>query len=158
MPRHPAKSSCSSQHDGARAARHRHDQSVFHALLAQHAGISRSVTEIPGGIETVTRAVGPELVALLHDHVQAMERRMAEGFGLRHWDPAFVEIFAQAEQVRMEVELLPDGVRVRETSEDPNVELLIRTHGGVVSAFVARGAKAAAQASPLPEAYRRVAS
>jgi len=154
----PAAPSCTNREDPARARRHRHDQKVFHTLLDRHAEIARSVAEVPGGIETVTRSVNLEVVALIHDHVKAMERRLAEGFGLRHWDPAFVEIFAQAEKVRMELELLPDGVRVRETSDDPNVEILIRAHGGVVSAFVARGAKAAAQASPLPEAYRRVAS
>lgn len=140
------------------AARHRHDQSVFHRLLTFHQAIARQVTEIEGGIEAVTRSDNLELVALIQDHARAMKRRMEEGFGLRHWDPAFVEIFAQAGKVRLEIESLPDGVRVRETSEDPNVTLLIRAHGAVVSAFVARGAKAAATESPLPEAYRRSAS
>lgn len=140
------------------AARHRHDQSVFHRLLSFHRAIARQVTEIEGGIETVTRSDNLDLVALIQDHARAMKRRMEEGFGLRHWDPAFVEIFAQAGQVRLEIESLPDGVRVRETSGDPNVTLLIRAHGAAVSAFVARGAKAAAEESPLPEAYRRIAS
>lgn len=140
------------------AARHRHDQSVFHRLLSFHQAIARQVTEIEGGIETVTRSDNLELVALIQDHARAMKRRMEEGFGLRHWDPAFAEIFAQAGKVQLEIESLPDGVRVRETSEDPNVILLIRAHGAVVSAFVAGGAKVAAKESPLPEAYKRIAS
>jgi hypothetical protein len=85
-----------------------------------------------------------------------MHRRMTEGFGLRHWDPAFAEIFAQKDKVRMQVEILPDGVRVVESSDDPNVVLLIQAHGAQVSRFVAGGAKVAAQESPLPDAYRRV--
>ena len=138
------------------AARHRHDQEVFHGLLERHAEISRELVEIENGIEAVTTATAPDLIAALHDHAQAMHRRLTEGFALRRWDPAFAEIFAQKDKVRMQVELRPDGVRVRETSEDPNVVLLIRAHGAVVSAFVARGFAAAQGESPLPETYRRV--
>jgi len=50
------------------------------------------------------------------------------------------------------------GKIVAETrSDDPNVAILIRAHGAVVSAFVNGGAKkVAAQESPLPSAYLRV--
>jgi hypothetical protein len=142
--------------DPARADRHRHDQSVFHTLLARHAEIRRKVTQTAQGIDTLTTSDSPEVVALLHDHAHEMHRRMTEGFGLRHWDPAFAEIFAQKDKVRMQVEILPDGVRVVESSDDPNVVLLIQAHGAQVSRFVAGGAKVAAQESPLPDAYRRV--
>ncbi|MBU2825216.1 hypothetical protein HF283_14090, partial [Acidithiobacillus ferrooxidans] len=62
-----------------------------------------------------------------------------ENFGLRFWDPAFPEIFAQREKVRMEVTLVPNGVLVEETSEDPNVVILIQAHGAVINLFVQRG-------------------
>ncbi|MDD8023203.1 MAG: hypothetical protein PHX82_08865 [Paracoccaceae bacterium] len=142
--------------DPARAARHRHDQSVFHTLLARHTEIRRTVTRTAQGIVTLTISGSADIVALLHDHAHEMHRRMTEGFGLRHWDPAFAEIFAQKDKVQMQVETLPDGVRVVETSDDPNVVLLIQAHGAQVSRFVAGGAKVAAQQSPLPDAYRRV--
>ncbi|WP_295535472.1 hypothetical protein [uncultured Thioclava sp.] len=49
------------------------------------------------------------------------------------------------------------GKIVAETrSDDPNVAILIRAHGAVVSAFVNGGAKVAAQESPLPSADLRV--
>lgn len=139
-----------------RHARHKHDQEVFHSLLKQHAKISREVAEVAGGIEAVTRSSDAAVVALIQEHAAAMHRRMEEKFGLRHWDPAFAEIFAQADKVALKIEPLPDGVRIRETSDDPNVAVLIRAHGAVVSAFVREGAKAAAQESPLPADYRRV--
>ena len=140
------------------ATGHRHDQDVFHTLLERHAEITRSLREIPGGIAAETTAQAPDLVALLHDHAQAMHRRLIAGQALRRWDPAFAELFAQADKVRMQVDLRPDGVAVRETSDDPNVVLLIRAHGAVVSGFVARGFAAAQSESPLPEAYQRVLS
>ena len=42
--------------DPARADRHRHDQSVFHTLLARHAEIRRKVTQTAQGIDTLTTA------------------------------------------------------------------------------------------------------
>ncbi|MBN2741734.1 MAG: hypothetical protein JXR35_12620 [Rhodobacteraceae bacterium] len=140
-----------------RAQRHHDDQADFHALLKYHDQISRSVTNTPDGIVAETRSDDPAIAALIRKHAHAMHARMVEKWGLRHWDPAFAEIFAQADKVELVLQDLPDGVRAVERSDDPNVAILIRAHGAVVSAFVNGGAKVAAQESPLPEAYIRMA-
>ena len=137
-------------------ARHQHDQEVFHTLLRHHDQIERELTRLPDGIRSLTTSANPEIVSLLHDHVPAMHHRLEENFGLRFWDPAFPEIFAQREKVRMEVTLVPNGVLVEETSEDPNVVTLIQAHGIVVSLFVQRGFAQAQEVSPLPDNYQRV--
>ncbi len=139
-----------------RMARHKHDQEVFHTLLRYHDQIQREVTNLPNGIRSLTTSNNPEIVNLLHDHVPAMHRRLEENFGLRFWDPAFPEIFAQREKVRMEVTLVPTGVLVEETSEDPNVVKLIQAHGMIVSLFVQKGFEQAQQQSPLPADYQRI--
>ncbi|MCC1482158.1 hypothetical protein [Roseibaca sp. Y0-43] len=139
-----------------RRARHKRDQSIFHELLRRHGDIRREVEEIPDGIRARTWAVDPALVPLLHNHAEQMHRRVKEKFGLRFWDPAFAELFAQADKVEMRVELTETGVDVLETSADPNVVKLIRAHGATVSAFVAHGGRAASQESPLPPDYIRV--
>lgn len=139
-----------------RRVRHQHDQQVFHTLLQRHEDLRREVENLPNGIRTRTLALTPDLVPLLHDHAAQMHRRMEEGFGLRHWDPAFAEIFAQRDKVKLEIHLTENGVEALETSDDPNVVLLIQAHGAVVSGFVREGGRAAGQASPLPEAYQRV--
>jgi len=136
--------------------RHQHDQEVFHALLRHHDQIQRELTQIPDGIRSLTTSANPEIVRLLHDHVPAMHHRLEENFGLRFWDPAFPEIFAQREKVRMVVTLVPTGVLVEETSDDPNVVTLIQAHGAVVSLFVRRGFAQAQETSPLPDNYQRV--
>lgn len=140
------------------AARHRRDQAVFHELLRRHEAIRREVTELPDGIRAVTESDDPEIAGLIRAHAHEMHRRLGEGFGLRHWDPAFAEIFAQRDKLRMVVTDTPNGVTIQETSDDPNVARLIRAHGAVVSAFVRSGGRAASQPSPLPEDYVRVAS
>lgn len=144
--------------DPARAARHEHDQSVFHELLRRHDSLRREVENLPNGIRSVTETDDPALVPLLQEHVHEMHRRLEEGFGLRHWDAAFVEIFAQKDKVKMQITDTEKGVVVTETSDDPNVVKLIQAHGVVVSAFVNSGGQAASQPSPLPDDYVRVAS
>jgi len=145
-------------HGPEMAARHKRDQAVFHELLRRHEAIRREVTELPDGIRAVTESDDPELAGLIRSHAHEMHRRLEEGFGLRHWDPAFAEIFAQAGKLRMVVTDTPNGVLTEETSDDSNVATLIRAHGAVVSAFVRSGGQAASQPSPLPEEYVRVAS
>lgn len=131
--------------------RHRHDQAVFHRLLELHAEIDRSLEVLPNGIRSLTRSDNPEVVALLHEHVPSMHERLQTGFRLRRWDPLYEAIFDNADAVSMEIRLLPDGVEVIESSEDPDVAALIKAHGVTVDAFVSRGQEAAAKPSPMPE-------
>lgn len=142
--------------DRMRTARHQHDQAVFHRLLALHEQIDRELEILPNGVRARTRSKDPEIVALLHDHVPSMKQRLEERFGLRFWDPAFAELFAQHDKIHMELTLLPDGVLIEETSADPNVVTLIQAHGKIINLFVAHGGAQAQQQSPLPDAYQRV--
>jgi uncharacterized protein YcbX len=142
--------------EAERLTRHKHDQDVFHTLLRHHDQIQRVLTHTAQGIRSITTSENPEIVSLLHDHVPAMHHRLEENFGLRHWDPAFPEIFAQREKVQMAVTLLPNGVEVVETSEDANVVKLIQAHGQIVSLFSQRGFEQARQTSPLPPDYVRM--
>lgn len=142
--------------DPERRARHQRDKAVFHALLDHHEAIRRHVEELPDGIRAVTESDDPQVAAMIRDHAHEMHRRMQEGFGLRFWDAAFAEIFAQKDKVVMSVRDTERGVVIEEISTDPNVALLIKAHGAVVSGFVHEGRRAASQESPLPDAYQRV--
>lgn len=140
------------------AQRHKRDQAVFHELLDRHEAIRREVEELPNGIRARTESDDAQIAGLIRGHVKEMHRRLKEGFSLRHWDPAFAEIFAQKDKVRMEVTETEKGVVIEETSNDPNVVKLIQTHGVVVTGFVNSGRKAASQPYPLPDDYMRVVS
>ncbi len=136
---------------GEMQGRHQHDKDIFHRLLDRHQSIERRLEKLPQGIRSVTRSDDPTVVALLHDHVPAMHRRLQEGFGLRRWDPLYVTIFDHADAITMDIQLLPDGVEVVELSDDPEVVRLIQAHGDAVDAFVARGHEAASRISPIPD-------
>jgi len=142
---------CGAGMDPEKRQRHRYDQSVFHRLLERHHAIERQLEHIDGGIRAVTTSADPEVVALLQDHVPAMHRRLLENFPLRRWDPLYVEIFENRDRIHMAIELLENGVRVVETSDDPYVAQLIQAHGAAVTGFAAEGHQAAQRPSPLPQ-------
>lgn len=127
---------------------------TFHALLGDHDRIRRTVRKIRRGVATTTVSDDPAVAAKIRLHVRQMRDRLERGAGLRHWDPLFVELFAHHEEIAMEIDDVPGGVRVRETSGNPEVVKLIRAHAAAVTEFTERGFDRAHEASPLPEEYR----
>lgn len=115
----------------------------------------RVVEEIENGVVTVTRSPeNPEAVSVLQRHVNEMKGLLENGGRIRVWDPLFSELFDHYEEVEMVVETLEDGVRVTETSANPEVVKLIQAHARKVDEFVARGPAAAHEPTPLPSNYR----
>jgi hypothetical protein len=132
------------------------DMGVIHDLLRNHEKVRREVENIPGGVRTVTTSSDPAIAESIRTHVHQMKNRIEEGRSIRHMDPLFREIFEHHEKIEMQIEEVPGGIRVTETSDDPQVTLLIRQHARrAVSEFVEKGMQRAMQPTPLPEAYRR---
>jgi uncharacterized protein len=117
----------------------RADMAVFHYLLDHRTEIRRSVTNIPGGVETLTESDVPAIAAKIQEHVQAMYARMKEGRPIHIRDPLFAELFRNADKVEAKIVKTPKGLRVTETSQDAYVTALIRSHAQVVSGFLANG-------------------
>lgn len=129
-----------------------YDHDVFSKLLDKHDSIRRTWREIDGGIESVTESDDPAIAALIIDHAEAMKVRVEAGNRIRQWDPIFVAVFDAAAQgkLKMMVERTAKGVRVQETSSDPKVTAVIRSHAGVVSAFVHNGFPESSKPHPVP--------
>ena len=131
------------------------DMGPIHGLLTQHEKVHRTVEEIPGGVRTVTTSEDPQVTDLIRTHVREMKERIEKGQPIRQMDPLFREIFRHHEKIRLEIEDVPGGVRATETSDDPQVTLLIRQHATrAVSEFVQGGMNRAMQGTPLPEGYK----
>ena len=127
---------------------------AFQQLLTDHAKIKRTVEDVPGGVVTVTTSEDPVVAATIRAHVRQMKKRLETGQPLRMWDPLFVELFRHHDQIEMEIEDIPGGVKVTETSQDTHVALLVRQHARRgVSEFVARGWDRAHEPTPLPDGY-----
>lgn len=141
--------------DGMMDGAMREHTRVIRQLLRRHDEIEREVQDIATGIRSRTTSADPELADLLLTHVQQMKDRVERGNTIRRMDPVFREIFEHHTQVEMDVTPLAHGVLVVETSDDPQVELLIRQHAHrAVSEFVAEGMSRARRPTPLPPGYR----
>ena len=129
---------------------------VIRRLLVEHQDIRRDVEPIPGGIRSTTVGRRPEIAELIRTHVRQMKSRVEAGDPIRQMDPLFAEIFEHHTKIRMDIDEIPGGARVTETSEDPQVALLIRQHArAAVSEFVADGMQRAMRPTPLPPGYRQ---
>lgn len=117
----------------------RADQDIFHFLLENHAKIRRTVTQLDDGVESLTESDDPAVAKKLQEHVASMHKRVKAGNGLRYWDDLFVQLFKHYDKIVMKVENTEKGVRVRETSTDRYVVMLIQAHAQVVSLFVKHG-------------------
>jgi uncharacterized protein len=120
-------------------AGHRADMMGIHFLFAHRDSIRRNVTEIPGGVRTVTEADDLAVTAQLQEHVQAMYARLKEGRPIHARDPLFAALFRSADKIDIRIEKTATGLRVTETSADPEAVKLIRRHAEVVSLFIANG-------------------
>ena len=125
------------------------------ALIHEYRGdLVREIEDVPNGVVTVTRSPeNPEAVAVLQRHVGEMKSLLEGGGRIRAWDPLFAEIFDHYDEIEMVIETLGDGVKVTETSTNPEVVKLIRAHARKVDEFVARGPAAAHEPTALPEDY-----
>jgi uncharacterized protein YhhL (DUF1145 family) len=126
------------------------DMGVFHYLLDHRKEITRKVTKVPTGVETVTESDRPEVAKNLHVHVEAMHKRLLKGRPIHMRDPLFREIFRHADQITLRVENTPKGVKVSETSKEPYVAKLIQAHADVLNEFLAKGHEEVRKNHPLP--------
>ncbi|POB09884.1 hypothetical protein [Sulfobacillus sp. hq2] len=127
-----------------------HDQEVGHQLFDRHATTKRTVEKLADGIRTLTTSTDPVTVALLHDHVLAMEERMRKGLVMRRWDPFFPELFRYADEINQRVEPRPEGILVEAHSRNPYVVQLLYRHAEAVTDFAKRGWEAAREPHQLP--------
>jgi len=119
--------------------RHNEDHEVFQYLLQNHDKITRTVKELPDGVETLTESDVPLIAAKIKEHVQWMEYRIENTNPIRMRDPLFAELFKHTDKIKIVRNEIAEGVKVTETSDDPSVVKLIQAHAKVVSGFVERG-------------------
>ena len=129
---------------------HMKDMQMFHELLAERAKITRKITAIADGVDTVTESDDPMVAGLIRAHVVSMAARVETAKPIHMRDPLFRAIFANADKIVMKQENTAKGVRVIETSADPYVAKLIQAHAEVVSAFLANGVEEMHKDHALP--------
>jgi hypothetical protein len=115
------------------------DRGLIQQLFANRDKITRSVKNLPDGVETLTQSNDPRVARLIQVHVAAMKNRLETGRPVRQRDPLFAALFAHAGDVAMHVENTPGGVHVIEKGRNPLAARLVQAHAQVVSLFLSNG-------------------
>lgn len=128
------------------------DRGVWQRLLTDHAKIRRTLVHKQEGdlgiVETLTESDDPAVAVRIIDHAKAMQARMKAGAPVRIWDPVFEDLFSRHAAVTLDVTPTDKGVRIIESSRDPEAIALMRSHAMGVSAFVRHGHDIEHEATP----------
>jgi hypothetical protein len=115
------------------------DMELFHYLLDHRKSVERSVKELSDGVETETMSQDADVAEKIREHAESMHERLKVKRPIHARDPLFAEIFRHADKIRMDIEPIDGGVRVKETSADPYVAKLLQAHAEVVTLFLKNG-------------------
>ncbi len=139
------------QHRHGRDERHDEDHRVFQFLLENHKLIERNVQVLENGVKTLTESQHPEVAQKIQEHAKWMQHRIEHQQPIRRRDPLFNELFRHTKKIQMKRENTKHGVRVVETSTDPQVVRLIQAHAKAVSLFVEKGFAEAMKNHAVPD-------
>ena len=114
---------------------------VIHELFVNHDKITRTVTNLPDGIRTLTESDDPRIRQLLQEHVGDMLKRVDanDDPGLPIESPALRSIFKNYDKIQTKVETTDKGVVVVQTSTDPETVAVLQQHASEVTDFVKDG-------------------
>lgn len=103
--------------------------------------ITRSVTNLPNGIHTVTRSLDEDVMDQLVSHVFGMIGRVEDND-----DPEIIIqsrtldiFFERGDEIETEIELTDEGIVVIQTSEDPELIAALQEHAAEVTELADRG-------------------
>jgi hypothetical protein len=121
------------------------EMDVIHELIVNHDRISRTVTNLPDGIRTVTESDDPRIARFIKEHVASMGQRVSAGNdpGLPIESPALHAIFRNKDKISTTVETTDKGIIVVQTSNDHETVAALQQHASEVSDLVRGGMLAA---------------
>ena len=113
----------------------------IHALFMSHDQITRTVTNLPNGVRTVTQSADPRIAQLLKDHVTQMGQRVDTGDdpGLPIESPALRLIYRNHAKIDTRFEATATGIAVVQTSSDAETVAALQQHASEVTDFVNDG-------------------
>ncbi len=109
--------------------------------------ITRSVTNLPNGITTVTHSEDSDVMDVLVSHVSGMINRVEEGRDpqINIQSRTLDILFERRDRIETDIDVTDDGIVVTQTSDDAEVVAALQKHAGEVSAMADRGMQAVHQ-------------
>ncbi len=114
---------------------------VIHDLFVNNDKITRTVTNLPDGISTLTESSDPRIADLIKGHVADMGKRVAanDDPGLPIESDALHSIFRNYDKIQTRIEVTANGVAVVQTSTDRETVAALQQHAFEVTDFVKQG-------------------
>lgn len=133
----PGRGMMGMHHDSATMA----EMGVIHELIRDHDRITRTVTNLPNGIRTVTESQDSAVARRIKDHVTTMNRRVIAGDdpGLPMESPALRAIYRNGALVQTTIDTTAMGAIVTQTSTDSATVVALQQHAAEVTDLVKRG-------------------
>ena len=121
-----------------------------HELFVNHDRITRTVTNLPNGIRTVTESSDPRIAQILRDHVTSSRTRVETGNdpGLPIESEALRSIYRNYQTIQTTLEPTAMGIVVVQTSTDLETVAALQQHASEVTDFV-KGGMAAMHAAMM---------
>jgi hypothetical protein len=113
----------------------------IHQLFVNHDRITRTVTNLPNGIRTVTESSDPRIAQILRDHVTSSRKRVETGNdpGLPIESEALRSIYRNYDKIHTTLEPTATGIVVVQASTDPETVAALQQHASEVTDFVKDG-------------------
>ena len=110
-------------------------------IFRSHKGIIRAVSNLESGIVTITEAENETLREAIVSHVTMMVTRLQEGKNpeVIIQSPTLNALFDVYEEIDTDIELTNMGIKVIQTSTNPEVIKLLQKHAAEVSDMSKRG-------------------
>jgi hypothetical protein len=127
-------------HDPAMTSR----MSLIHDLVVNHDRITRTVTNLPDGIRTVTESDDPRIALGIKEHVRTTAQAIsdAKDHSLPMASAALRTIIENAALIQTRTDTTAKGVIVVQTSSDSATVVALQQHAAEVSELVKGGMEA----------------
>jgi len=114
---------------------------VIHELVVNNARITRTVTNLPDGVRTVTESADPTVAQLIKEHVTTMDRLVIQGddHNMPMASPALHTILSGKDKIRATTESTTAGVVIVQTSSDSTIVAALQQHAMEVTDLVKGG-------------------
>ena len=109
-------------------------------LFERHAEITRATDYLPNGIIDATVSSNPKTAAIIQAHVIEMYNRLAANHSFPYMmSPSVTTMFENSTRYQRSYKLLPTGIEVTETSDDPEMVKVIYAHARELDRFAKDG-------------------
>lgn len=115
------------------------DMGLVQTMVHGHESITRSVTDLPDGIRTLTESSDSQVAGALQAHVASMMQRLDQGKEFNLFSETIPVLFANRDRIVTRFEMTPRGASVVQTSTDPAVVAALQTHAKEVSELASEG-------------------